>query len=88
MNNREVREAIVRVMSNSKFRWRTPSGIAKDVGTSIQQVRQVLERSSEFVRAKKSNARGEALFSTKVRYQAETPVAQRVLNAIANKIIG
>jgi hypothetical protein len=87
MNDREARTRIVQAITSSKFRWRTPRGIAKDSGVPLPQVIEVLERSDAFIRARKSNDRGEPLYSTKEKYKTESTLTQRVLAALTNKII-
>lgn len=86
MSNREVRDKIIQAIASSKFRWRTPKGIAKDSGVKISQVIEILEQSDAFVRARKSNDRGEPLYTTKDKYKAETSFGQRVMSALTNKI--
>jgi hypothetical protein len=83
MNNKDAREQITQAISQSKFRWRTPRGIAKDVGLSVPQVMEVLERSDQFVRARKGNARGEPLYST--REKSQSTLSQRILSALTNE---
>ena len=86
MNDREARERIIQAIASSSYRWRSARGIAKDAGVSIQQVIDVVERSDAFIRAKKANAKGEALYTTKHKYRSETSWYGRVLSALTNKI--
>jgi len=83
MNNKDARERITQAISQSKYRWRTPRGIAKDAGLTVPQVIEVLERSGQFVRAKKGNARGEQLYST--REKSQSTLTQRILSALTNE---
>ena len=86
MNDREARERIIDAIASSNYRWRTARGIAKDADVPIQQVIEVLERSDAFIRAKKANARGEALYTTTDKYKSETSLSRRLLSALTNKI--
>jgi hypothetical protein len=86
MNDREARELIARVINSSTYRWRSPRGIAKDAGLPIQKVIELLDRSDAFIRARKGNARGEALYTTREKYRSEQTLTQRLLGAITNKI--
>ena len=86
MNDIAARNRIIQAFASSKFRWRTPRGIAKDSGVPISHVIEILERSDTFVRARKGNDQGEPLYTTKDKYKAEVSFGQRVLNALTNKI--
>jgi hypothetical protein len=85
MNDKEARDRIIQTISTSKYRWRTPRGIAKDSGVPFSQVIDVLEHSDAFVRARKSNNRGEPLYSTKEKHKTEITFSQRVLAALTNQ---
>lgn len=86
MNDRETRELIVKAINSSPYKWRSPRGIAKDCGLAIQKVMEILDRSGDFVRARKTNAKGEALYTTKKKYKSEQTLSQRLLGAITNRI--
>ena len=86
MQEREARDRIIHAISTSKYRWRTPRGIAKDSGVPYAQVMEMLERSDLFIRARKSNDRGEPLYTTKGKYKSESTLGQRLLSAITNKL--
>jgi hypothetical protein len=85
MEEREARDRIIQTISTSQYRWRTPRGIAKDSGVPYPQVIEILERSEFFIRARKSNNRGEPLYTTKEKYKAESTLGQRILAAVTNK---
>ena len=86
MNDREAHDRIVQAIGSSKYQWRTPRGIAKDSGLPLQEVLDVLKRSDVFVRARKGNAEGEPLYTTKERYKSEASLLQRALSALTNRI--
>jgi hypothetical protein len=86
MNDSEARQLIIQAINTSSFRWRSPRGIAKDTGLPLQQVFELLERSDAFHRARKSNARGEPLYTTADRYRSDQSLSQRLLSAITNKM--
>lgn len=63
MSDRKAR--VLKALTSSQHRWRTAGAIADETGISITEVTRILERSPEFIRAKKGNWRGEALFARK-----------------------
>ncbi len=85
MEDREARDRIVQAIKTSQYRWRTPRGIAKDSGVPHPQVTEILDQSDLFIRARKGNARGESLYTTKERYTTDVTLGQRVLAAVTNK---
>ncbi|AZN35544.1 hypothetical protein [Iodobacter ciconiae] len=86
MNEKDARDQMISAIASSKYRWRTARGISKDSGLVIAQVLDVLDKSDAFIRARKGNARGELLYTTKERYKSETSLAMRVIGALTNKI--
>jgi peptidoglycan hydrolase-like protein with peptidoglycan-binding domain len=84
--DKEARDKIIQSIATSKFRWRTPMGIAKESALSIKQVIGILEQSDAFIRARRGNDRGEPLYTTKDKYKSESSIGQRILTALTNKI--
>lgn len=70
---------------NSQFKWRTPRGVARDVGLPENQVIGILENSPNFVRARQPSAGGQSLYSLRKRYKAESPFMVRLISAITNQ---
>lgn len=83
---KRIEELIIKAISTSKYRWRTPRGIAKDSGVPDPQVIEILEGSELFIRARKDNDRGEPLYTTKEKYKSDSTLGQRLLAAITNKV--
>jgi hypothetical protein len=86
MNDSEARALIVEAINKSSYRWRTPNGISRDSGVPSSQVLDILDNSDAFVRSRKGNATGAALFTTTEKYKSGTPLSQRILSALTNKI--
>lgn len=59
------RDSILAAFRQSKYRWRTAEGIARDAGLSVDDVRAFLKSSAEIVRAKKANKSGQSLYATR-----------------------
>lgn len=62
---REDRDAILKALRKSKFKWRTSRSLAKDTGLPIQRVIDFLESSKDVIRSKKANAQGQALYAAR-----------------------
>lgn len=86
MDDDEALKLISKAIDDSKYRWRTPSGLSRDSGLSIDKVTELLEGSGAFVRARRANARGEALFAIKEKISKESTFKVRLLSALTNKV--
>jgi hypothetical protein len=82
-----LEEKIIAAMSKSKVKWRTVRTLSKELGEDPAHIAGILLNSNKFVKARKSNSRGEALYSTSSRYRKQTPLWGRFLSAGANSVI-
>lgn len=78
----DQRTKVVRAMRQSQYRWRTARGLAKETDLPIEAVVDFLEKSSDVIRAKKSNSKGQALYALR---EKAIPLGQRVFNALLNR---
>lgn len=86
MDEKNARDRMITAIRNSQYRWRTAKGISKDSGVPISQILKIFEKSDMFLQAKKTNARGEHLYTTKERYKSETSLGKRLINVLTNTI--
>jgi hypothetical protein len=86
MEDQQLGQLMAQTISTSKYKWRTVRSIARQVGADRKQAERVLQNSTNFVRAKTPNARGEALYTTSERYRKETPLLERIFGAGANTV--
>ena len=73
-------------ITNSKYDWRTPKSLAKELGLSETIVQNAMNGSGGFVRAQRPNPQGEFLYTTPEIYRKIVPFAQRLLGAAANTV--
>ncbi|HEX4961972.1 MAG TPA: hypothetical protein VF173_14115 [Thermoanaerobaculia bacterium] len=83
----EVKGRIIAAINDSKYKWRTPKGIAQSTGIELEEVMRHLDTSGEIIQARNNNAKGEPLFTTTEKYKENTGLASRVLSAITNKVV-
>lgn len=88
MNDEQAKISIRQAIARSKFQWRTSRGIASDSGVPAEKVAALLEQGEGFLRARRPNDRGEALYTTREKYLSSASLTQRVLGAITNKVGG
>jgi|NitcycUWRROWE17A_1032939.scaffolds.fasta_scaffold00325_4 hypothetical protein len=80
----EYADKIYRSLSNSKFTWRTPTGISKEVGLEPEKVVVILDNLPSVIRSSTANTSGELLYATRDKYQEQTSIGQRILSSIKN----
>lgn len=86
MNQSDAKEQVCAVIENSKYLWRTASGIAADTGLPLEIVMEVLEQADGFLEAHRKNPRGKALYTTREKYYADAPWTRRLLDAMTNTV--
>ena len=88
MDEHEAKEKIRAAIRESQYVWRTPIGLAKETGISLETVLDMLETSGDFLRAYHTNANGQSVFTTSEKYLADSTWKRRVMDFLANKIGG
>ena len=86
MKNKEIKVQIIESFLESKYRWRTTNGISKEINASYDDVFDFLKNSEKIIRAKKSNKKGQPLFTLREKYTEDSSIGIRIINAITNKI--
>jgi hypothetical protein len=82
----DLDDAIAKAISGSRYKWRTATGISKEISVDERQVFHALQNSDRFIKARRTNDRGEALYTTAERYRKETSLMNRLLSAAANTV--
>lgn len=86
MDDNEAIKIISKAIEGSNYKWRTPSGLSRDSGLAVDKVTELLEISGAFVRARRSNAHGEALFTNKNNIIKDSTFKSRFLAALTNQV--
>jgi hypothetical protein len=86
MNETDAKEKIHAAITNSEYLWRTPNGIAADTHLPLEKVLDVLEQEDGFLRSRKRNVQGRALYTTLDKYHTDSPWIRRLLDAMTNTI--
>lgn len=71
---------VEKAIEESKFEWRTASGIAQELHIPVETVASLLESRPQFIRSSMPNKNGEPLYSTRTHRSWVT----RFLSAAAN----
>jgi hypothetical protein len=83
----DLRTKIIAALEDSRYEWRTPEGIAKEVGITAAQVREILEDlKEEIVRSSIPDELGRDLYTTRRHYRQTHGLGSRILNALSDKV--
>ena len=85
-DRKAIENQIALAITNSKFKWRTAHAIARELDLDRALVDETLRHSDAFVKAKKPNARGAALYTTSKKYRSQIPLLGRLIAAGANTV--
>jgi hypothetical protein len=79
-------QAVLHALENPKYKWRTISGIAKEVGLSLETVHEVIaENKDQIVRSSVPSADGEALYTTRDHYRRSASITDKLLGMLKNR---
>ena len=81
---RELRRALIQqAIEQSRHTWRTVEGLANETGIPQEAVLETLESlANQFMRARRPDKRGRALYTTRRKYQGTTNFVQRYLDVL------
>lgn len=85
MNKDEIREKTIRSIEDSKYKWRTISGISGETNIPRDKIYSFLISSNEIVKARNVNQQGHELFTTRKKQKKNSSVGQLILSRLLNK---
>ena len=81
-------EKVKQALDQSEFRFRTVNGIAKESGLTYDEVLDILHDESadiDVVLISRRNQKGEALYTTRIRYKKEASWREKLCCAVNGK---
>lgn len=82
----DLRAAVVRALEDDRYDWRTVGGIAREIGATNQEIISVLNSmSDQIVRATAED--GKSLFTTRKHYEKTHGLGDKLLSALADKVV-
>lgn len=80
-------EPLQNAFKNSKYRWRTIRGIAKETHLSEEVIKAyILLHRDRIIKAKRKNVNGEDLYTTRELFRKHATLAERVIAAFKSRI--
>lgn len=84
--NIDIEREIRRAFENEKYDWRTVRGIAKESGTSHEEVRlYISHHGEELVKSSALNSEGEQLYTTRSHYKQRVGLGSRITSILRNR---
>lgn len=85
-NNDEDEIKIIKAFENPKYKWRTIGGVAKEIGTSQEAVKRIIDAQlNDIIKSSVPDKSGEELYTTRRHYRQKTSVLNRFVAAIKNR---
>jgi hypothetical protein len=82
----DVVARVLQALGDSKFRWRTLNGVARDSDQSIETVHQVIAQvADQVVRSSVPSKDGQDLYTTRENFRASASIPERLLGALKNR---
>lgn len=79
-------QAVISALSETRYKWRTISGISKETGLSVDKIKEIIgAQSDQVVQSSALTPKGEPLFTTREKHHKETSAWSRIGLAIRNR---
>ncbi len=83
----EFAPKIIMALNDEKYKWRTPKGIAKQVGCREKDVLSVIfDKQDMIVKSSVPSTNGEPLFSTRVNYYKHRSFIDGILGGLKGRV--
>ena len=87
MSDDIVKLKVFEALEDDKYEWRTPNGIAKQVGISAEEVMSVLVSNADsIVQSSVPSVKGAPLFTTKHHFHLKSSALDKMLGAFKGRI--
>jgi hypothetical protein len=82
----DLKTAVLKALEDERYDWRTIKGLVKSTGGNEQEVISILSSSSDQI-IRSQDADGRSLFTTREHYQKTHGLGDRILSALADRIV-
>jgi len=82
----DLKTAVLKALEDEQYDWRTIKGLVKSTGATEPEVLSVLNSLSDQV-VRSQDADGRSLFTTREHYQKTHGLGDKILSALADRII-
>ena len=80
-------EQVIAALEDSRYEWRTITGVAKQTGLPVAQVRKIITKQlQDVVRAAATDESGRNLYTTRRHYRSTQGLGMRLLSALADRV--
>lgn len=83
----ELNEKVIKALEDKKYKWRTPKGIAKQVGVPEEKVLFVIgQNTDKIIQSNVPSVDGSPLFTTRVHFQATSSPFEKIIGAFKGRL--
>lgn len=83
---KDATQSVLAALNDSKYKWRTISGISKATGLSPEKVKETINLNGDLIiQSSALSPKGEPLFTTREKHSKETSTWSRIGSALRNR---
>ena len=83
----ELKEKIIKTLEDKKYKWRTPKGVAKEVGLPEEEVLFVIRSNSDkVVQSNVPSVDGSPLFTTRKHFHEMSSPLEKIVGAFKGRL--
>ncbi len=82
----DLTSAVIAALEDGRYHWRTIKGIAKDTGAHEVEIVNILNSLSDLI-VRSQDADGRSLFTTREHYKKTHGLGDKILSALADRIV-
>jgi len=87
MNEDELKEKVIKALEDNKYKWRSPKGIATQVGLSEEEVLIVIRSNSdEVLQSNVPSVDGSPLFTTRNHFHKMSSPFEKIVGAFKGRL--
>jgi hypothetical protein len=82
----DLKTAVLKALEDERYDWRTIKGLVKSTGATEQDILSMLNSLADKI-VRSQDADGRSLFTTREHYQKTHGLGDRILSALADRIV-
>lgn len=87
MSEEDIEKLIFEALTDSRYKWRTPQGVASQVGVQEHEVLQVIANNSDrIVQSSIPSTDGSPLFTTREHFHEMSSPLEKIVGAFKGRI--
>ena len=86
MDNKQLKQSILKALEDKRYKWRTYKGVAKQIGTTEKKVISIIDNFDNIVKSSRPSIDSSSLFTTRSHFRKTSSILERILTGITGKV--